>query len=304
MLWNNLLFVLLRTVAWLLPWVPLDLLYRLAEVAGTCAYYLVPNARRAIHENIAQVIGASPTSPRVRCLAREAFRTDARNWVDTLRIRDVTSGELLERVQVEGWEYLDAALAEGKGAILLGMHLGNFDLVGQILLARGYQLTVPAEHMKPEALFQFLMEGRRSKGAQLVAVDQAPRELLRALRAGTIVGVTGDRYVAGKGIAVPFFGKQAVLPRGPVSLARLSGAPLLLGYGVRLASNTFRGYVSPPIHLARHIDDAEAMQSIVGLMEGAIREHVGQWLVFSPVWAPDSSENRADIIGRYKEPAV
>ncbi len=304
MLRNNLLFLLLRTTARVLPWLPLRLVYRLADVAGEAAYYLVPGARQAIQRNISQVVGHPSNSRYVRSLATEAFRTDARNWVDTLRIRDVSAQVILDTVQVEGWEHLDAVLARGKGAILLAMHLGNFDLVGQVLLARGYSLTVPIERMKPEALFQFLTEGRRSKGAQLISLHEAPRVLLQALRAGTIVGVTGDRYIAGKGIRVQFFGREATLPRGPVSLARLSGAPLLLGYAIRQPSNSFRGHISPPLYLSRSMTDAEAMRTVVALMEGAIREHVGQWLVFSPLWDDGEAGYQTDIMKRYKEPAV
>lgn len=138
---------------------------------------------------------------------------------------------------------------------------------------------------------------------KLIAVDEAPKELLRSLRAGKLVGVTGDRQIAGKGMQVEFFGAPAILPRGPVSLARLSGAPLMLAYAVRLPSNSFQGYIGDPLHIARNADEADAMRDIARLMEGPIRQHPGQWLAFSPVWEPES-QNRNDIIERLKEPAV
>lgn len=302
--WNAFLYLLLRGVAWGLPWVPTKLAYRIADVAGYVAYWLVSNARHGIEANISRVVGEPVTSRRVRTLAIEAFRTDAKNWIDTLRIRRVTSDTIRETVHVEGWEHLDAALAEGKGAILLSMHLGNFDLVGQILLARGYNLTVPVERMHPRALFDFLIESRTSQGVRLVSLDRAPRELLQTLRAGKIVGVTGDRQIAGKGVRVQFFGAETILPAGPVSLARLSGAPLLLAYGIRLPSNTFRGFIGPPVIFTRDMDEARAMQQIATLMEVPIREHAGQWLAFSPLWDMPTAGSRTTMMDRYNGQAL
>lgn len=301
--WNTLLYLTLRGLAWLLPWIPLAFAYRLADAVGTLAYYLVPNARRNLKANITQVTREPRGSRRLRSLAIRAFQADAKNWVDTLRIRSISDTALLETVHVEGWDHLDSALAGGKGAILLGIHLGNFDLVGQILLARGYNLIVPVERMRPLALFNFLTEGRRSRGMRLVAVDEAPKELLRTLREGKMVGVTGDRQIAGKGMAVPFFGRPATLPRGPVSLARLTGAPLLLAYSIRLPSNSFQGYIARPMYISRATDEATAMGEVARIMEAPIREHVDQWLAFSPVWEPGGLGS-ADIIVRRKEPAL
>lgn len=303
MLWNSILYVALRGFAWLLPGLPLRVAYGFANVAGVLAYVLVPGARHGLEANISRVTGGPSGSRSRRSLAIGVFQADAKNWVDTLRIRRISDQALLETVHVEGWEHLDRALTRGKGAILLGIHLGNFDLVGQILLARGYNLIVPVERMRPQALFHFLTDGRRSRGMRLVAVDEAPKELLRSLRAGKIVGVTGDRQIAGKGMRVEFFGQGATLPRGPVSLARLSGAPLLLAYGIRLPSNSFQGYIAPPMYVAREANESRAMRDVAKLMEVPIREHIDQWLAFSPVWEPGSPDG-TDIMEPRKEPAI
>ncbi len=297
---NALLYVLLRLVAWLLPRVPDELAYGVAGMVGQAAYYVMRSARHAILGNLSIVMALPPTHRVVRKAARNAFGNDAKNWVDTLRIRGATEQVLRERVKVDGWENLDHALREGKGAILLGLHLGNFDLVGQILMERGYGLTVPVERMKPEYLFRFVTEGRRSLGMNLVPIDRAPRELPRAIRAGKVVGLFGDRNVAGKAVCVNFFGKPALLPRGAVALARLTGAPILLAYGIRLSGETFHGFVGTPIWVARDADDTEEVSRLVPAMEHAIDSFPDQWLAFQPVWQARHTQESADTIERQK----
>lgn len=288
---NTGLYLALRAARAILPIVPLSLAYVLADLAGLISYLAVRRAQHAIRANFAVVTGRPASSRAVGQLARDAFANDAKNWVDTLRIHRVTESEILAAVDVQGWDRLVNALAAGKGAILVTMHLGNYDLVGQLIAARGLRLTIPVERMRPDALFELLMAERRSKGINAVPIEEAPRAMLRALRAGEAVAVAGDRNVAGRTVDVEMFGRMTSLPRGPASLARRTGAPLLLGVGVRLPSRLFAGFVSEPITITQtgdaDADDRATTQRLAREMEAMIARFPGQWLVFSPVW-PDA----------------
>jgi KDO2-lipid IV(A) lauroyltransferase len=287
---NEVLYLALRITSWLLPYVPLSVAYAMAAAAGRLAYFLVPSARGTICENLSVVFSESPTSRRVRRTALAVFQNDAKNWVDTLRIGQLSREDILDSVAVDGWHHLEAALSEGKGVILVTLHLGNFDLVGQVLAARGLNVTVPVEHMKPAKLFDFLLHQRISKGITLVPVERAPRAMLQALRLGQVVGVAGDRNMAGRVEWVDFFGKSAPMPRGPASLARHTGAPLLLAIGLRTGSSRYQGIITPPLELCASVDSAlaerENTQRLAHAFEPFIKRFVDQWLVFSPIW-PD-----------------
>jgi lauroyl/myristoyl acyltransferase len=302
------LYVALRAGSWLLPLFPLRAAYALASFAGTCAFYLLPRSRRAIAANLSRVMGAPAESERVLAAARQAFENDARNWVDTLRIGRLTDEEILRSVDLHGWEYIQAALSQGRGAIIVMMHLGNFDLVGQTVAAHGEHLTIPVERMRPQALFDFLLQARTSKGVNAVPVDRAPRELLRALRRGEMVAVAGDRNAGGRGIRVPFFGAEATLPRGPVTLARHSGAPLLVGAGIRRGTGRYQGLVTPPLPLQRtadsEADDRENARRVAAAMESFISRFPEQWLVFAPVWEDGGDGKGPATIGNQMEAVV
>lgn len=306
MVGNVALYLALRIGSRVLPYVPLRLAYAAASIAGTIAYYLFPIPRRQIMANLSRVRPGSPHRD-LQEMARRAFKFDAKNWVDTLRIGSLTEFEILNAVNVQGWENLDNALARGKGVVLVTLHLGNYDLVGQALAARGYRVTVPVERMAPTALFEFLLRERRSKGINAVPLERAPREMLSALRAGEIAGVAGDRYVVGHGESVLFFGADAVLPVAPVSLARHTGAALVVGVGVRLPSDQFRGFITAPIAQLDsgnpHRDDRENARQLAAVMESLISRYPDQWLVFSPVWR-SRAEDPAVTIEQQNEAAV
>lgn len=304
---NVALYAVLRLSGWLLQVVPASLMYRLAMLAGWCAFYVVRGAREAVTGNMAVVLHQSPTSAAVRTTARSVFQNDAMNWVDTLRIGRLSLDDIQEMVRVDDWPLVERSTALGRGLILVTLHLGNFDLVGQVLSAHGYRLTVPVEHMEPHGLFDFLVQQRARNGINIVPVEHASRELVRALRSGELVGLAGDRNIAGKVVNVPVFGRQAALPIGPVSLARRMGCPLLFAVGVRDSPGRFRGIIrSVPTTYCGDAasDDARNLATFVELMEEIVAQYPGQWLAFRPFWKIDTGENAAATMGHQKRAAV
>jgi KDO2-lipid IV(A) lauroyltransferase len=307
MVGNVALYLGLRAAALVLPALPARAGYALASFFGTCAYLLFPIPRRALAENLSHVLHAPSGSRAVQRAVRHAFQNDARNWVDTLRITRLTPTQILGAVEVDGWENLEAATAEGRGVVLATIHLGNFDLVGQVLAARGYRVTVPVERMTPEPLFRFLLKLRTSQGIRAIEARRAPRQMLSALKRGELVGVAADRGVGGKEVEVEFFGQRARVPRGAISLARHTGAPLVLGVGVRIAPGRFRGFVTEPMHLSRGqggADEEEMARRLAHLMEHFILRYPDQWLMFSRVWEPTRDSDSAATMEHSAEAVV
>jgi lauroyl/myristoyl acyltransferase len=304
---NRALYLGLRVGARVLPAVPLRLSYALASLAGWIAYYVVIPARAGILANLAVALPQMPARTRCR-VARAAFQHDAKNWIDTLRISRLPDDELGELVAVVGWEQLSRALERGRGAILVSMHLGNFDLVGQILAARGLTVTVPVERMEPPELFDLLTRQRESRGIHTFPLDRAPRALVRALGRREVVGLTADRHLAGRAVCVPFFGRPAQLPRAPVALARATQAPVLFALGLRLPDNRFQAIFrelgAPADDPAAGRDEEAAMRPIVGMMEEFVRRYPGQWMAFSPVWRPCADMNTPATMDQQIEAAL
>lgn len=306
---NALLYVFLMVARRIVPVVPLRVTYALAAVVGTAAYYVLPQSRRNAAANLAQVLGVRPDSSAAARVARQVFRNDARSWVDTIRLHRLTQQQILESVPVvEGWHNIETAVRRGNGLILVCMHLGNLDLVGQVLLARGFRLTVPVERVEPKKLFDLLQRERQSKGIRTVPVDRAAPALVRALRAGEIIAVVGDRRIAGRSAPAEVFGRRTELAVGALSLARRTGAPVIVGVGVRVGPGKYRGYATPPLPLVQtadaNRDQEENVRILARAMEAMIARFPDQWMMFAPFWPPGDGEREAATIGHPTEAAV
>ena len=109
---------------------------------------LRPKYLDAILGNTARVLGRSPSHPEVDRVSREMVRQHARAWVDFFYYGQRPVEEALAQFSsIEGLERLDAAIAQGRGVILLTAHAGNYELGG--ILLRNRDLKVHAVY-KPD----------------------------------------------------------------------------------------------------------------------------------------------------------
>src|SRR5207245_7497485 len=113
-------------------------------------------------------------------------------------------------VRVEGWDNFLCAQRLGKGVIFGSAHLGPIALVGQILMTRGYTLTLPAEKTDSEFLLA-VNRARQAQGLVLVPIDSA-LGVHRIIRDGGALGILADRAVTGVGARVEFSGRPGPLP--------------------------------------------------------------------------------------------
>jgi len=277
-----------RLLGAVMPRVPPRLGYALFSRLGNLAHDKGTAARENVQDNLRHVLGPRADAARIEGVAREIFRNQARNYYDLFRVASLSSSEIERLVTLRGLENLDRGLAMGKGLIGVTAHFGNLDVVAQALALHKYPVTVVAEHLKPERLYQYVTSLRASKGIRIIPLDGFLRPLFRALRNNELVGLAADRNLTGTGTLIDFFGAPALLPDGYVQLALRTGATLVPFFSLRTPDNTFKAFVEPPIELEdtgnAQQDTRAGMARVVSVLEKFIGEHPEQWVMFQPVW--------------------
>jgi len=265
------------------PMVPGALDAPLGEIVGTAAYLAAPRARAAVVANLAVIAGA--TGGR-RVDARRVFVWQVRNYVETFRLARLDRDQLLSMVEIEGWTDLMAAIARGNGVVLASAHLGPVVLCGQILAARGLDVSVLVEPKSGE--FGRVIDRLRSSLGLRTVETTAPQRIVRALRQGGVVGVLADRAITGVGERVSLFGREALLPSAHIALALRTGAAVIPGFALR-EGDRLVAYAEPELVLARtgdhQADLREGMRRWAAALEAWIARAPEQWSVFERVWS-------------------
>lgn len=206
-------------------------------------------------------------------------------------------GALLDRVRVEGLEHLEAARrgADGRGVLVIGPHLGNWELGGARLASLGVPIALVYRGLRQPALERAIQQVRAGRAAPsdpgAEAVEQIPMgpragvRLVRALSSGRNVLVLLDqRARSPEGLVVEFFGRPARTRAGPLKLADRVGAPVLVAAARREDDGRHhRVTLHPPLQLeAGASDDEEVLrrnlQRVTTALEHEIRSSPEQWI--------------------------
>ena len=272
------------------PLLPVRFGYWLFARFGDLVFILTARRQSTYFFNLRRVLGAQAQPAQVNAIARRAFQNLLKNYFDLFRWHHITKDVLRKQLAgLHGFEHIEDALKAGKGVIAGSGHFGAWDLV--INLAAVYldtQIVVPNERIKPEKLFQYILALRRSQGIDMVALDGAPRALIKALRDKRMVGLAYDRDITKTGPTVDFFGTPTQMPDGAVQLSFKFGAPVIVGFSVRQPDNRSIVYIEPPIEFVRTNDPAAdiqaGVQQIAAVLEKYIRQYPDQWLMFQKIW--------------------
>lgn len=288
------MYNLFRIASVVIPRLPRWFVVALANVIGLVAWLVASKARKQATTNIIHVLGSQVLATRagrrrLRKIVRHMFHNSVQNYIDLFSIPYIHPETIVNSLHIEGIEYLEAALALGKGVILVSAHLGPFDYMASWLSIKGYQATILVERLKDQRILDLVLKLRSSHGVRFIPLggSTALRGIIQALRNNQLVLITADRPVQGESVEKPFFGEPARLPPGPVSLSQRTGATLLCAFGWRVSSKHFVGQFVP---IDLELSEEERTNAdillcrIIETMERFIQAHPEQWLVFSPVW--------------------
>ncbi len=285
-----LLYWVWRSASGVAQRVPLRLAYTVAAVLGDLAYVLWRSKREIAKHNLAGVLRRAPDERTVAQTARQSFREYAKYIVEIMRLPRVSDAEIERLVEVRGTDHFERALAHGRGVIFVSAHFGNFELGGVRVADSIAPMTVLADNIRMKRIFETLSGHRKKRGVHLVTEGMA-RAALSALRRNELVGLMmdlGPRAQAFDTVRATFCGRDTVFPAVAAQLARVSGAPIVVGCVVRRSGQPFLGIANEPIFVERTkealADVQRGTQRIAADIERFVTSWPEQWYIFRPMW--------------------
>jgi phosphatidylinositol dimannoside acyltransferase len=259
------------------------------HLATTClCFAAMPRERRAGRRNLERITGRSGLASRL--LSFRLFYNFSKFMVGYTDLLPFRPERIEPRVQgrEEARRDLEARLAEGKGLIIVTLHLGNWE-VGLRLLARlGRPVNVvlrPEERTGPA---RFSSAARSDQAIRVIEAGGSAwngLDLLLALRRGEIVTMQGDRAFGPQARRALLFGAPVDLPSGPLALAQASGAPVVLVCCAIRGHDRYRFHIDPPIRVGPGEKALDAsMELLAAGIEGIVRLYPTQWFNFYDVW--------------------
>jgi predicted LPLAT superfamily acyltransferase len=283
-----------RTMLRVMTWISLRLGRTPARfvLAGISLYFLLfaPAAKAASRAYLRRALDREPSFA-------DLFR-HFHSFASTIHDRlFLLNGRFdLFQLEVHGEDVVQEVLAAGRGAILMGAHMGSFEV------ARAIGRQQPGLRV----VMVMYEENARKLNAALAAINPAAVQdiiplgqldsMLRVqacLDQGMVLGVLSDRTLGGDPtLCVPFLGADAEFPAGPMRLAAMLRRPVLFMSGLYLGGNRYA------IHFERLADFSElersgrdaAVQTAVVAYADCLERHCRaapyNWFNFFDFWRP------------------
>ena len=253
-------------------------------------------ARRASRDYLRHVL---PTPPGLRHVARH-FHSFSHAVLD--RILLLSGRHAGFDVRTQGLDHLTELLGRGQGCILLGAHLGSFEVLRAVARHSPVPVWALMYRRNAGALGPLLDRLAPALHERVLEIGDAA-SMIRArecVERGEIVGILADRAPSGhRMVSLPFLGEPAPFPSGPFVLASAIAAPVILFHAVRTGPARYDVRFKPFAdrivlrRCCRAADLRDTMARYATEIEAACRAHPYQWFNFFPFWerAPDAQHD-------------
>jgi phosphatidylinositol dimannoside acyltransferase len=248
---------------------------------------------QVLEGNLLRVLGPGTPGKELRAASRAAMQSYGRYWMEVFRLPTFSKERILQMQVNSEVEVALAEVAAGRGAIFALPHMGNWDIAGAWVVARGLKLTTVQERLKPESVYEMFVAFRENLGMEVLPLTGGPNAfgvLAQRLRGGHLVCLLCDRDLTESGVEVDFFGEKARMAAGPAALAVQTGAslrPVTLWF-------TGDGWVAEvcaeipvPAEGGRREKTSAMTQELARCFEKGITEHPEDWHMLQRVFTAD-----------------
>lgn len=272
------ILVVLKSLGWLYYGAPRWL--RRAWVEGIARFLNALEWRgKVIRQNFSIAFGEQQ---KVSLL--DAYRQMAHLVVEILMLLGPLRHFIKNESELLGVEHWQEAIAQGKGALFLSSHVGNWEVMSGTGAMKGkMDLLIVTKRLKPEWLHHAIEKGRLACGYRGTYEPRTMKDILAQLKKKLTVGFVLDQYAGPPvGIRVPFFGVPVGTHSVVALVAKRSGAPVLPVVNYRLPDGRFRVIIEPPLEWIANGDPEKEIALNTAHYTAVIERHVKtypkQWL--------------------------
>jgi predicted LPLAT superfamily acyltransferase len=264
------------------------------------AYFFAfaPAARRGSRAYLRRALGHEPG-------ARERFRqvfAFASTILDRLYL--VTDRYDCLEISTEGDALMLDTLERGKGAFLLGAHLGSFEIMGAVGRQHPGLRVAMAMYERPNRLTTLIRAAAPADAPEIIPLGrvEAMLRIRDCLEEGKFVGMLADRAIGDTAAqSVSFLGRAALFPSGPMRAAAALRRPVIFMTGLYRGGNRYHvvfrqiaDFSQPAAPGSREAAVRAAILRYVAVLEEYCRSDPYNWFNFYDFWRrPDASADSA-----------
>jgi len=253
---------------------------RIAFISYIFVAKIIRYRRSVILNNLKRVYGDDlPMDKKI--LLRGIYKNFIYLWMEYMQVSWGKRESMIRNCTFHNLEYVDKALELGKGLIMMTGHFGNFEWFAYVMAMQGYKVSGIAKRQSNPYVNEIIHKIRRRFGTQVIYVNTAMKDGLKALNNNEIIGLVADQDAKQRGIFVDFLGQSSSTAVGPAVFHLRSGAPIIFCIAIRRDYGKFDVYINPPFEVVDGPVTDEKIRNItethVTELEKCVLKYPEQW---------------------------
>ena len=282
-------YILFRFGLYLGKKLSISQLQKLGKGIGNLAYHVLRKDRGIVIKQLKLIFPELNRTKREKW-TKECFRHFGQMLFEFLCLQQIINNQD-NLIRIENEAALTNAVNEGKGVILLGMHMGNWELITAYAKRTGLFMTAATANSPDQRINQLMIRQRKLVNMEIMprGTGMSSRKLFRCLKNKNILILIIDQDTNVPSIWVPFFGIPAKTPVGAAVFSLKTGASVVSYNVIRENDGTFRlkfetlGMFDRS-HPLMEQDVYSVTRKINKHLEQRIRENPQQWAWFHRRW--------------------
>ena len=261
---------------------------------GIASYFFLfaPGARRQSRRYLRRALNREPR-------ARDRFR-HVLNFATTIHDRVYLINERYDtfRITISGEALMRAQVALGRGAFLMGAHMGSFEVIGSIGRRQpGLQVSMAMYEDNARKINSILAAINPHAKPDIISLGHIDAMLLIAerLNRGAFVGMLGDRTLGDEPVhEVSILGEPAYLPTGPMRTAAILRRSVIFMVGLYRGANHYHVAFEPI---------ADFSQLTAGSRDAAVRDAIERYAALLDRYCRCDPYNWFNFFDFWRKPA-
>ncbi|MDI6758688.1 MAG: ELM1/GtrOC1 family putative glycosyltransferase [Candidatus Omnitrophota bacterium] len=220
-------------------------------------------------------------------ITREFYQAFGQNLIEIFFVPLIDKNYLDKYVAFEGLENISISLKKGKGAILLVVHEGSWELSNVICANLGFPFVLFGRAQKYPRLNELLNSYRKLRSSKVIQRKGGVRQLIEALKDNYAVGMTLDQG-GKKGALVKFFNKKASFATGALRLGLKYDTAIIPAFYTRVKGPFLKIFIESAFEIRKTGDLEKDLQNnlerLVGIYEKYIFKYPREYLWTYKIW--------------------
>lgn len=256
---------------------------------ATLFYYISSRHRKTTLRNLEIAFPEKDLKWRIKT-AKNSYRFFGKMMADVISFNRLKTNGLKKLIsKIEGEENIRKPFENGRGAICMASHFGNWEMLSLGASAAGYKVAVVARYSDNPLLEKELHRSRTTTGGVVIYKNNAIKNMIRYLKNGYLIGFLMDQnQIDQEGIFIDVFGVKACATPTHAMLALKYDFPVVPSYCIPDGKKKYKLVFDTPIEIKKTGDFKKDIHNLTQkcslYLEDLIRQYPEYWLWMHKRW--------------------